>query len=108
MKFERAKLLALPTISLKNMPVGHSRYFEAQSDIVTKDDTDDKGQATEISLLHVIDLESGEEGEIVLGFIVKQALEQVDELPGLKFGMTKGKTKNRTTEWQVFEVTVSE
>lgn len=110
--FIRKQALILATISLAKMEEGSSRFFEAKGEIVTEEQRDPKTNVVKmeddgktplmISTLHVVDLESGEEGEIVIGFLVVKALEKLDNTEGVKFEMVKGVKKGRTVLWTVY------
>ena len=114
MDFKRKKSILLPTLSLKKMKEGDSRFFKAMGAIVTEKDVDQKSgnvridsdtkEEMTISSLHVIDLETGEEGTIVIGFLIKKALDAVKDIKGFKFEMVKGAKVNRTILWTVYEV----
>lgn len=110
--FKRGEVLVLPSITLAKMKTGESRFFESKGDIKTVEDVDPKTEKPKIdpetekpmmiNTLHVIDLETGEEGEIVLGFMVVKALKNVESLAGTKFEMVKGEKKGRTFLWTVY------
>ena len=113
--FKRQEVLVLPSISLKKMKTGDSKFFEAKAEkIKTIEDVDHKSGKPKIdpetekpimlNILHVVDLETGEEGEIVLGFMVDKALKQQDNLNGFKFEIVKGEKVNRTFLWTVYRV----
>lgn len=112
--FVRKKSILLPTISLKKMKEGDSRFFEALAEIKIEKDVDPKTNKVRldtdtqeemlIKTLHVVDLETGEEGNIVVGFLVVKALDTIKSLKGYKFEMLKGGKSNRTQLWTVYEL----
>lgn len=106
--FKRGKALLLPTISIKNMKAGDTLFVECLGDFTVKPDTDDQGEPrmengkpVELHLLPIIDLSTGNEGEIVVPFMMRKGLPE-SGLKGQKFEMIKGEKKNRTQMWTVY------
>jgi len=112
--FTRKKALVMQSYSIKDKKEGIPFYVEVKSNIKSKEqltkagkpDLDDDGKPKILHLCQVVDLETGESGEMVLPFMVHRALESIkhDDLVGMKFEFCKGKMKGRTNEWTVYEV----
>lgn len=112
--FKRKAALVVPTISMKNMKKGDSLIFRAEAEIVTKADIDPitreqkknkQGEPAEIHILRITDHATGELGEIVLGVIAANALQECGSIVGRVFEMIKGDSEsNKATKWQVFEL----
>ena len=112
-KAKRKTALVLSSLSIKNMLPGDSLFVKIAGQISTKEQTDDDGKPkTEngkpllLHTVHVVELTSGELMEMVLPFIVHKALAAIPErdYEGKCFELVKGAKKNRTNEWQVFEI----
>lgn len=116
-EFKRGKALVVPTLSIAEMKEGESIFIKFAGEPVTKTQTissgADKGQPKrdpetgeelKITSAHVIDLTTGAIGDLVLGFMVCKALSQYPELTGRSFEFVKGKKKNKTVMWEVYEL----
>lgn len=110
--FKRKRALALPTISLANLKEGESKFFESLADDFRYvDKVDEKtgevmqenGKPIQFAVLHVRDLVSNKEGEIVCGIVVEKALSPILK-NGLKFELVRGRKVNRTIRWEVYEI----
>ena len=109
MTIKRKSIILRPTISLKGMKEGDSRFFTLDGPVETRmsQETDPKTGETvekEIRIAPVTDLETGEVGEIVVPFMVDKALAEAEAGPGFRFEMVRGATKNRTVMWTVYEL----
>ena len=117
--FKREQALSLSSYSIKNKKEGEAFYIRVDSEMTTKEmlkadgtpDTDENGKVKHLTHCMVTDLVTGEQGEMVCPFLVKKAFDVIVErdkkLSGHTFELTKGKKKNRTNEWDVYEVSVS-
>ena len=115
-KSTRKAALVLPSLSIKNMIPGDALFIKVMALIVTKEQTDDDGKPkTEngkpllLHTVHVTNLQTGELCDMVLPFIVHKALlnaenDSVNSYLGKSFELVKGEKKNRTNEWQVYEI----
>ena len=117
--FKRTAAVSVASISLAKMEQGDSFFFQPISAIYDKADTDKKGvqkidpDSNEPQFLHilrVVDLTTGEIGEIVLGHIINKDLRAIvndDGEPAYiaqKYEMLKGEKKGRTNMWSLFTV----
>lgn len=109
--------ISVPSISLKDLPEGESFYFKALQSIEDKPDMDkqgkqkidpDNGAPQFLHILRVVDLTTGQLGEIVLGHIVNKDLRNIeangDSYIDRCYMITKGEKKGRTVMWTVFEI----
>lgn len=115
-KYKRGNAVVLPSYSLKNVKEGDSLFLRIDSDIRDKQkfqkdgvtpEVDEDGREKWLHLVDVTDLNTGETGEMVLPFLVKQALEKyryTNPLTGATFELVKGKKKGRTDEWSVYDL----
>ena len=113
----RKAALALASYSMKGVREGDSVYIQTDSEMNTKPKMnkegteqmkDDDGKPVNITTVMVTDVITGEQGEMVVPFIVKKAFETIvnrdKTLAGHKFELVKGKKINRTNEWSVYEI----
>lgn len=112
--FKRGEVVTVPTLSIKALKEGDSLFVKIMGEIKSKEmtkadgspDTDENGKVKILHHVIVTDLNTGELGEMVLPFMVKQAFDEMIEagtkLEGLSFELLKGKKKNRTNEWTVY------
>ncbi len=116
-KFKRREALSVQSYSIKNKKEGHPFFIRVDSNIETKimlkkdgtDDTDEDGKVKMLSHVIVTDLETGEQGDMVLPYLVKKAFDTFivdNELKGACFELVKGAKKNRTNEWNVYTIDV--
>ena len=117
-EFVRGCALALPSYSIKDKKMGESFFIEVLTEMSSKQqlkkdgtpDTDEEGNEKWIHHATVIDYVTGEQGEMVLPYIIKRAFDAVvardKSLAGHSFEIAKGAKKNRTNEWTVYEITV--
>lgn len=111
---KRKQALVLPTLSIADMKIGDSLCVKIISDISHKTKLDKEGNPSVdpetkkeiiIHTVAAINLETGEQGEMVLPHIVMNAFEKIKfEVKNKAFELVKGKKKNRTNEWQVYEL----
>jgi len=113
--YERERALVLPTISLKPFKAGDELPFTVISEIIEKNETDDNGENAlgddgkekVLHILQIVNIRTGQEGEIVLPFMVLKALKLVkDGYLNKSFVMVKGEKKNRTDMWAVYPITI--
>jgi len=117
-KFKRGKALVLPSLSIAKMETGESLFVRFDTQPVTKPQTilsgadkgkpkkdPDTGEDLTITTAQVCDLTTGAIGEMVLTYMMCKGLAPLGDLTGKKFEFVKGKKKNRTNEWEVYELT---
>lgn len=112
--FKRGEAVTVPTLSIKAIKEGDSLFIKIMGEMKSKEmtkadgspDTDENGKVKILNSVLVTDLNTGELGEMVLPFMVKQAfddmLKEGKEVIGSSFELLKGKKKNRTNEWTVY------
>lgn len=114
--FKRGRALVVPSLSIAKMEEGDSLFVKFETVPVTKNQTTAKGEVKldpesgeplTITTAQVIDLQTGALGDLVLSYMVCKGLAMVGDagdLVGRKFELVKGKKKNRTTMWEVYEI----
>jgi len=111
-QFKRKAALALPSVSIKGIKEGESLYFKPINEMTSREQIDNKtgevkmegGKPVMITTMPVVLLETGEEGEMVVPFVMKQALERAGDYIGRSYEAVKGPKRNRTVEWAVYEI----
>ena len=112
--FKRAKAITVPSLSIAKMAEGDSVYVRIESEIINKEDIDQKtkkvkidtetGEAQVLHIARVINLLTGELCDMVLGFVAYRALYEYGDYVGKSFEFLKGEKKGRTNMWSVFEL----
>lgn len=111
--FSRSKAVLLPVISLKEVQEGDSRFFNMMDELEIIEDADPKtgepkrdkdGDIIKIGQCKVTDLETGEIGVIIVGFMIQKAFNAMDSIKGKNFELLRGEKKGRTVMWTVYEL----
>ena len=109
LRTRRASALTLQTLSIKDIEEGQSIFVRLDSEIATKEQTDDdgkvkmeKGKPLVMHTVNATDIETGEVGSMVLPFIVHKSLVEFGDYVGKEFEFKKGAKRNRTNEWCVW------
>ena len=109
--FEVGDTLALPSLSIKGVKEGESLYVQFIGPMQTRAQTDNEGKpkvengkSVTITTAPVVDLVTGQEGEMVVGYTAKKGIERVDDYQDKAFMLTRGPKRNRTVEWAVKEL----
>lgn len=114
--FTRKAALALPSLSIKDIKQGDSLFVKIEGEITSKaqlnkkgePDIDDNGEQKIIHHVMATDLTTGQQGEMVLPYIIKKAFDAViasdGSIAGKMFELVKGRKVNRTNEWSVYEI----
>lgn len=108
-KFERVKAVTLPTIKLE---VDATYYITFDSEIRTEKTIEqtgpDKGKEKDIDIATVINAETGQQGNIVIGAVLKNEIERAYPEAGYvgkSFEITKKKVAGkRYNNFEVFEI----
>ncbi len=103
-KFTRKEALTLQTISIKGMKKGDSLKLKAISEIRTVSDPKDGEKDHVLNVINAVQLETGEEGEVVLPFVVNKCLSRIKPLTGAMFEMVKGDKTGRAVQWSVYSL----
>lgn len=113
-EFKRGEAITVPALSIKALKEGDSLFIKVMGEMKSKEmtksdgspDTDENGKVKILNHVLVTDLSTGELGEMVLPFMVKQAFDDMladgKTVQGASFELLKGKKKNRTNEWTVY------
>ena len=105
--FKRKKAVTLPVLK---MTIGTPRFLQFLGEVEEKKTTEKvegKVQESTIDLVHAVDLETGEEGVLVVGTTLKSNLsEAYEKINSLKFEITKLAKKDgkRYHTYSVYEV----
>lgn len=113
---KRAQAVVLPSFSIKKVKEGDSLFLRVDwPTYITKVQTGkdgkpeidkDTGEEKVLHLIAVTDIDTGEQGEMVLPYLVRKGLDAVfavsGDLTGKEFEFVKGAKKNRTDEWTVY------
>jgi len=111
--------IVLPSLSLKGVKTGDTKYFKFLSEIASKDQVEEdgvnKGQPkmnkdgtpAQIHIVKACDMETGELGQLVIPAIPYSSFVQAGVLAGRGFAWKKGvETTGKATKWEVVEFAV--
>lgn len=118
--FDPAKIkkigdIVLPSISIKAMKEGDRLYIRAESEITKVEQTDEKtgkvkvdkdtGEVALLPVLIVVNLTTGQRGQMVIPAIVYRGFISAGTLVGRQFELTKGRSlgTGKANMWEVTE-----
>lgn len=108
--YQVKKTLSLPPMSIKGLNKGDTLVFLCNSDIRTKQTKDEKtGELKDLHTIEAVNLDTGEDGELVLPIIPYNALMENfgGKVTGKAFAMTKGTSNTgQATKWKLQEIAV--